>query len=78
MSDSEKIKQIQQVIDSLQPYVASHGGLVEFVSLCDNIVTIKFQGTCVECPLSFYTVTYGIERHIKAKLPDIIRVEVAE
>jgi Fe-S cluster biogenesis protein NfuA len=69
---------IQQVLAELMPYIASHGGNVELVEFKDKIVFIKFYGTCVQCPLSFYTVTYGIERHIKAKIPWIIRVEVVE
>lgn len=69
---------IKQVLQDLLPYIASHGGSVEFVALRDAIVYIKFSGTCVQCPLSFYTVTYGIERHIKAKVPWVIRVEVVE
>jgi len=70
--------QIQQVLTELLPYIASHGGHVELVDLRDSIVFIKFSGACVACPLSFYTVTYGIERHIKVKLPWISRVEVVE
>jgi len=70
--------QIQQVLDDLLPYIESHGGSVEFVTLKENIVFIRFSGTCVHCPLSFYTVTNGIERHIKAQIPWIKAVEVIE
>lgn len=69
---------IEQVLIDLLPYIASHGGHVELVEVRDLIVFIKFSGTCVQCPLSFYTVTYGIERHIKVKVPWILRVEVIE
>lgn len=72
------IAQIQQVLDDLQPYVTSHGGRIEFVELKDSVVFIRFYGTCLECPLSFYTLTYGVERHIKDKIPSILRVEALE
>ncbi|MBP7854842.1 NifU family protein [Candidatus Babeliales bacterium] len=72
------IDQIQQVLVQLQPYVQSHGGKIEFVKLQDLVVYIKFYGACVQCPMSFYTVTYGIERHIKHVVPNILRVEVIE
>lgn len=81
LSDQARIdaqQLIVQILDDLLPYIASHGGHVEFVALRDTIVFIKFSGTCVQCPLSFYTVTYGIERHIKAKIDWILRVEVVE
>ena len=72
------ISQIQQVLEGLQPYVASHGGRIEFVELKDSVVFIRFYGACLSCPLSFYTLTYGVERHIKAKIPSILRVEALE
>ena len=72
------IPQIQQVLADLQPYVASHGGHIEFVEVRDFVVFIRLSGACQSCPLSFYTLTYGIERHIKAKIPSILRVEALE
>ena len=72
------IAQIQQVLEGLQPYIASHGGHVEFVEFKDFVVFIRFYGTCLECPLSFYTLTYGIERHIKDKVPSVLRVEALQ
>ncbi len=77
-NSNEIIAQIQQVLDELQPYITSHGGKVEFVELKDFVVYIKFYGTCVQCPLSFYTLTYGIERHIKNKIPSILSVQSLE
>ena len=77
-SVSDVTAQIQQVLDGLQPYMTSHGGRVEFVELKHFVVFIRFYGTCLECPLSFYTLTYGIERHIKDKIPSILRVEALE
>jgi len=70
--------QIESILNDLRPYIASHGGDVSLIKIEEGIVFIKFSGTCVSCPLSFYTVTYGIERHIKAKIPEIVRVEVIE
>ncbi len=72
------ISQIQQALEGLQPYISGHGGHVEFVELKDSIVFIRFYGACLQCPLSFYTLTYGVERQIKAKVPSIIRVEALE
>ena len=74
----ETIHLIEQVLTELLPYIASHGGHVELVDVRETVVFIKFSGACVQCPLSFYTVTYGIERHIKIKAPWITRVEVIE
>lgn len=70
--DLEKL--ISQELDKLQPYIASHGGNIEFVELKDSVVYVRLHGTCVECPLSFYTLTYGIERQLKSKISSITRV----
>jgi Fe-S cluster biogenesis protein NfuA len=72
------IAEIKQVLDGLLPYITSHGGSVEFLEFKDSIVFIRFYGTCLQCPLSFYTLTYGIERHIKDKVPSVLRVEAVE
>jgi Fe-S cluster biogenesis protein NfuA len=76
--DKTVFLQIESILNDLRPYIASHGGDVSLVKIENNIVFIKFSGTCVSCPLSFYTVTYGIERHIKVKIPEIVRIEVIE
>ena len=76
--DVKVFLQIESILEELRPYITSHGGDVSLVKIEKEIVFIKFSGNCVSCPLSFYTVTYGIERHIKAKIPNIIRVEVID
>lgn len=66
---------ICQELDQLQPYITSHGGKIEFVEFKESVVYVKLYGTCVQCPLSFYTLTYGIERQLKSKISTISRVE---
>ena len=66
---------IQAELEQLQPYIASHGGSIKFVRLQDQFVYVTLHGTCQQCPLSFYTLTYGIERQLKSKISLISRVE---
>ena len=73
-----EIDQILQEMAALQPYIQSHGGKIDFVKYEDSIVYIKLEGACSQCPLSFYTVTYGIERHLKSKIQTIKSVEILE
>lgn len=74
----ETEKLIIQELDTLQPYIQSHGGKIKFVKLEDSVVYVRLYGTCVECPLSFYTLTYGLERQLKAKVPSVSRVETID
>ena len=74
MSNSQILAQIQQELDRLQPYIQSHGGQIELVSFQDGIVSVRLMGTCLECPMSFYTLTYGLEKQLKAQNPAILEV----
>lgn len=78
MQEFEIITRIKSELEGLQPYIASHGGSIEFVSFQDQIVYVALKGTCLQCPLSFYTLTYGIERTLKQKISADIVVKVVE
>lgn len=69
---------IIQELELLQPYILSHGGRIDFVSYQDSVVYVRLHGTCTQCPLSFYTLTHGIERQLKSKIPVIGRVETVD
>lgn len=69
---------IQEELDKLEPYITSHGGKIEFVKFEESIVYVRLHGTCVQCPLSFYTLTYGLERQLKSKISCVNRVETIE
>lgn len=77
-NDLELNQLILQELDCLQPYILSHGGRIDFVKFENSVVYVKLHGTCTQCPLSFYTLTYGIERQLKLKIPIISRVEAVE
>lgn len=70
MSDEKIIKQINQALDDVRPNIQMDGGDIELVSFEDGIVSVKFSGACVGCPLSYYTLKLGIEEQLKNKVPD--------
>lgn len=51
------------------------GGNVEFVEIDGPIVKLKLQGACGSCPSSTTTMTMGIERRLKERIPEILEVE---
>jgi Fe-S cluster biogenesis protein NfuA len=51
------------------------GGNVEFVEIDGPVVKLKLQGACGSCPSSTTTMTMGIERRLKEKIPEILEVE---
>ena len=67
---------VVHVINLIRPAVQSDGGDVEFVDVTPaGIVRIRLHGACVGCPSSNITLQIGIERNLKAHIPEIKGVE---
>lgn len=69
---------VQLVVQRIRPAVQSDGGDVELVEITpENVARIRLHGACVGCPSSSITLHLGIERNIKERVPEIVRVEQA-
>ncbi len=68
---SELLDRIEKALDAVRPYLHSHGGDVSIVTIRHRTLHVKFQGACVGCPISLYTLTLGIEEQIKQAIPEI-------
>src|ERR671915_227796 len=51
----------EEALDSVRPYVESHGGRVELVGLDNGVVTVRMSGACHGCAGSAVTLQRGIE-----------------
>ncbi|MGH2690724.1 MAG: NifU family protein, partial [Actinomycetota bacterium] len=57
---------IREAIEKVRPYLKSHGGGVEVLSLDDDgVLLLRLQGSCEGCPSSTLTVKLALERAIK-------------
>ena len=65
---------INEIIDSLRPYLAYEGGDIKFVKYEDNIVYIKLSGACANCQMIDVTLKDGIEATIKEEIPEVKEV----
>ena len=74
MNDKDTITAIQAILSEHRPAIKEHGGDIEFVRLEGEIVYVRLHGACVGCPISFMTLTLGLERAIQAKIPHIQEV----
>lgn len=73
---AELSTRVEQVINLIRPAVQSDGGDLEFVELTsDGVVRIRLHGACVGCPSSNVTLQMGIERNLRAHIPEITGVE---
>lgn len=66
-------------LDSVRPYLGSHGGDVEFLGLTEEgMVRLRMLGSCDGCPSSSVTLTLAVETAIQAAAPETVGIEVAE
>lgn len=74
MSLKTKIEQILE--EKIRPMVARHAGGIELVDVQEatGIVKVRFQGTCVGCPMSTITLKAGVEAELMENLPEVREV----
>ena len=72
-------ERVEKVINRIRPAVQMDGGDIELVGVDNGLVKLRLVGACSGCPSSMMTLKMGIERAIRAEVPEITGVEaVAE
>ena len=66
---------VAQIIHRLRPALQTDGGDIELVDVVDGVVTLKLTGSCASCASTMATLKQGIERAIRAEVPEIHRVD---
>lgn len=71
--------QIKSILEQyVQPAVASDGGLIDFKSFKDGVVTVTLRGACSGCPSSLNTLKGGIETMLTQMMPEVKTVVAEE
>jgi len=66
---------VQDVLNQVRPALQADGGDVELVDVTDDgIVSVRLTGACGSCPMSTMTLKMGIERTLKANIPEVKEV----
>ncbi len=63
-------------LEKVRPYMDSHGGSVEIISLEDGVAKLRLNGNCKGCPSSSATLELGIKQAIEENCPDLLGLEV--
>ncbi len=66
---------VEQVLDSIRPYIQGDGGDIELIDVVDGIVQIRLAGACVGCMHSLMTLQAGVERLLREAVPEVKAVE---
>ena len=70
-------EEIEKVLkEEVAPILSTHGGGVELVDVTEEgVVKVKLTGGCCGCPSAQMTITQVVESAIKAKVPQVKKVE---
>jgi Fe-S cluster biogenesis protein NfuA/nitrite reductase/ring-hydroxylating ferredoxin subunit len=67
---------LRDALDQVRPYLLSHGGNVELISLTGQAAKLRLQGTCKNCASSAITLELAIRHAIEEACPDLAGFEV--
>ena len=69
-------ERVAEALDSVRPYMESHGGNVELLCLEDGVARLRLEGSCDGCPASSSTLELAIKTALEEAAPDLIGIEV--
>lgn len=70
-------QRVREALDTVRPYMESHGGGVELLSIDDGVATIAMRGSCDGCAASRATLELAIKQALDEHAPDLAGLEVA-
>ncbi|NNF28053.1 MAG: NifU family protein [Gemmatimonadetes bacterium] len=67
---------IEAVLESVRPALQSDGGDLELVGWDETagLVQLRLMGACESCPISMMTLKEGIEKRLRAAVPEVSSV----
>jgi Fe-S cluster biogenesis protein NfuA len=67
---------VQEALDSVRPYMESHGGNVELLGIEAGVARLRLEGSCNGCPASASTMELAIEQALQEAAPDLEGIDV--
>ena len=67
-------EKVEAVLAQIRPALQADGGDVELVDVNEGRVRLKLKGACAGCPMATMTLQHGIERMLKAQIPEVKEV----
>jgi Fe-S cluster biogenesis protein NfuA len=68
-------EKVEEVLEAIRPQLQADGGDIEFVDVDEEgQVKVRLTGACRGCPMSQMTLTWGVERVLKERIPGVTRV----
>ena len=69
-------ERVREALEQVRPYMESHGGNVELLSLEDGVARLRLEGSCSDCSASAVTLELAIKQALEEAAPDLEGLEV--
>jgi Fe-S cluster biogenesis protein NfuA/nitrite reductase/ring-hydroxylating ferredoxin subunit len=69
-------ERVRAGLETVRPYMESHGGDVELLGVEDGIAHLRLVGSCNGCAASASTLELAVQRAIEESAPDLLGMEV--
>jgi Fe-S cluster biogenesis protein NfuA/nitrite reductase/ring-hydroxylating ferredoxin subunit len=69
-------ERVAEALDSVKPYMESHGGGVEVLGLEGGVARLRLKGSCDGCAASSATLELAIKKALMEAAPDLAGLEV--
>ena len=66
---------LEDTLEYIRPALQADGGDLVLLGAAEGKVTLQLVGACGGCPLSTMTLTAGIERILRDRVPGVTEVE---
>ena len=67
-------EKVEAALAQVRPALLADGGDVQLVDVNEGLVTVRLTGACGGCPMAAMTLRHGIERVLKAQVPQVKEV----
>jgi len=69
-------ERVMQALDTVRPYMESHGGNVELLGIEDGVARLRLEGSCKSCRASSSTLELAVRQALQEAAPDLLGMDV--
>jgi Fe-S cluster biogenesis protein NfuA/nitrite reductase/ring-hydroxylating ferredoxin subunit/phenylpyruvate tautomerase PptA (4-oxalocrotonate tautomerase family) len=69
-------ERVTQALDTVRPYMESHGGNVELLGIEDGVAKLRLEGSCKSCRASSSTLELAVRQALQEAAPDLLGMDV--
>lgn len=64
-------EKVEAVLNKVRPTLQADGGNIELIDVKDGVVQVVLTGACSGCPMAAITLKEGVEKALKAAIPEV-------